>query len=148
MHRLTPDQWQELSPHLDEILGMQDEERSIWLSTLRAQNPTLVEHLETLFAEHRALVEEGFLETRRKFLAEMQEALAQDDRPALKRLAHKVAGGFAMYGFAWAATHCRAMERDALLGDAADLGRRLEAVRRHLGGVQISYRNAGNMEGE
>jgi CheY-like chemotaxis protein len=91
---------------------------------------------------------EGFLETRRRFLAEMQEALAQDDRPALKRLAHKVAGGFAMYGFAWAATHCRTMERDALLGDAADLGRRLEAVRRHLGGVQIRYRNAGNMEGE
>jgi eukaryotic-like serine/threonine-protein kinase len=64
MHRLTPDQWQELSPHLDEILGMQDEERSIWLTTLRAQNPTLVHHLESLFEEHRALVEEGFLETR------------------------------------------------------------------------------------
>ena len=63
MHRLTPDQWHQLSPHLDEMLGMQDEERSTWLYTLRAQNPILVDHLETLFAEHRALVEEGFLET-------------------------------------------------------------------------------------
>jgi serine/threonine-protein kinase len=64
MHRLTPDQWQELSPYLEEILGLQDEERSIWLSTLRGQNPALVNHLETLFEEHRALVEEGFLEAR------------------------------------------------------------------------------------
>ena len=64
MHRLTPDQWQALSPHLDEMLGMREEERSIWLSTLRDQNPTLVNHLETLLEEHRALVDEGFLETR------------------------------------------------------------------------------------
>jgi serine/threonine-protein kinase len=46
------------------MLGMQEEERSIWLSTLRAQNPTLVKHLETLLKDHRALVDEGFLETR------------------------------------------------------------------------------------
>ncbi len=64
MHRLTPDQWQALSPHLDEILGMQDEERSIWLSTLRDQNPSLVDQLESLLKDHRALVDEGFLETR------------------------------------------------------------------------------------
>lgn len=64
MHRLTPDQWQALSPHLDEILAMQDEERSIWLSTLRDQNPSLVDQLESLLNDHRALVEEGFLETR------------------------------------------------------------------------------------
>jgi hypothetical protein len=62
MRRLTPEQWQELSPHLDEILGLQDEERSIWLATLRAQKPTLVNHLAMLFEEHRAIVEEGFLE--------------------------------------------------------------------------------------
>ena len=62
MHRLTPDQWQALSPHLDEILGMQDEERSIWLSTLRDQNPSLVDQLESLLRDHRALVDEGFLE--------------------------------------------------------------------------------------
>ena len=91
---------------------------------------------------------EAFLESRRKLLDEMDQALAAGDRPGLKRIAHKAAGGFAMYGFAWAATHCRAMERDALPGDAADLGRRVAAVRRHLGGVQIRYGNAGNVEGK
>jgi serine/threonine protein kinase len=64
MHRLKPEEWQALSPHLDEILGMEDEERSLCLSTLRAQNPTLVNHLEALLHEHRALVEERFLESR------------------------------------------------------------------------------------
>jgi hypothetical protein len=62
MHRLKPEEWQALSPHLDEILGIQDEERSVWLSALRAENPTMVNHLEALLHEHRALVEERFLE--------------------------------------------------------------------------------------
>ena len=62
MHRLKPEEWQALSPHLDEILGMKDEERSVWLSALRAENPTMVNHLEALLHEHRALVEERFLE--------------------------------------------------------------------------------------
>ncbi|HEY6376320.1 MAG TPA: protein kinase [Edaphobacter sp.] len=64
MSTLTPDQWHTLSPHLDKALGMTDEERSIWLSSLRTQNPALVDQLEMLFYEHRALIEEGFLEKR------------------------------------------------------------------------------------
>jgi serine/threonine protein kinase len=60
----TPDQWRALSPHLDKAFGMTDEERSIWLSSLRTQNPALVDQLEMLFYEHRALTEEGFLERR------------------------------------------------------------------------------------
>ena len=48
MPTMSPDQWQALSPYLDEALGMTDEERSIWLSSLRAQNPGLVEQLEVL----------------------------------------------------------------------------------------------------
>jgi two-component system response regulator BaeR len=91
---------------------------------------------------------EAFLKSRRKLLDEMDQALAAGDRVGLKRLAHKAAGGFAMYGFGWAAAQCRAIERDALPGDAADLGSRIAAVRSYLGGVQIRYRNAGTMEGE
>jgi serine/threonine protein kinase len=64
MSTLTPDQWHALSPHLDKALGMTDEERSIWLSSLRTQNPDVVDQLEMLFYEHRALTEEGFLERR------------------------------------------------------------------------------------
>jgi serine/threonine protein kinase/Tfp pilus assembly protein PilF len=64
MSALSPDQWQALSPYLDEALGMTDEERATWLSSLRTQNPDLADQLEMLFDEHRALSEERFLETR------------------------------------------------------------------------------------
>src|SRR6202795_646494 len=62
MYTLSPDQWQAVSPHLDEALGMAEEERSIWLSSLRSQNPTLADQLERLLGEHRALADKGFLE--------------------------------------------------------------------------------------
>jgi eukaryotic-like serine/threonine-protein kinase len=62
MLTLSHDRWQALSPHLDEALGMTDEDRSIWLSSLRTQNPSLVGQLEMLLGEHRALAEKGFLE--------------------------------------------------------------------------------------
>ncbi len=62
MSTLSPDQWQALSPYLDEALAMTDEERSVWLSSLRAKNPGLAEQLELLLREHRSLSDEGFLE--------------------------------------------------------------------------------------
>ena len=64
MSALSPDQWQALSPYLDEALTMADEDLSAWLSSLRTQNPELAAQLETLLLEHRALSEEGFLEKR------------------------------------------------------------------------------------
>jgi serine/threonine protein kinase/Tol biopolymer transport system component len=62
MSKLSPDQWHALSPHLDQALEMTDDERSIWLSSLQSENPTLAYQLEILLREHRALSEEGFLE--------------------------------------------------------------------------------------
>src|SRR5215469_13313159 len=62
MSKLSPDQWQALSPHLDEALEMTDDERSTWLSSLQRENPTLAYQLEILLREHRVLSEEGFLE--------------------------------------------------------------------------------------
>ena len=62
MYKLSPDQWQALSPHLDEALEMTDDERSTWLSSLQSENPTLAYQLEILLREHRELSEEGFLE--------------------------------------------------------------------------------------
>ena len=64
MAALSPDQWRVLSPHLDEALGMTDEERSIWLSCLRTQDPSLADRLELLLDHHRALTCEGFLQER------------------------------------------------------------------------------------
>jgi len=62
MLKLSPDQWQALSPRLDEALEMTGEERSTWLSSLQGVNPTLAYQLEILLREHRELSEEGFLE--------------------------------------------------------------------------------------
>jgi eukaryotic-like serine/threonine-protein kinase len=63
MSRPNPDQWQILSPYLDQALTLTGEARSIWLSSLRAQNPGLADQLEGLLEDHRALSEEGFLAT-------------------------------------------------------------------------------------
>src|SRR6266576_3453080 len=62
MSKLSPDQWQALSPHLDQALEMTGEERSHWLSSLQSESPTLAYQLEILLREHRMLSEEGFLE--------------------------------------------------------------------------------------
>ena len=58
----SPHQWRALSPHLDDALGMTDEERSTWLSGLRVEDPTLADQLELLLGRHRALNCEGFLQ--------------------------------------------------------------------------------------
>ncbi len=64
MSKLNPDQWQVLSPRLDEALEMTDDERSTWFATMRAENPTLARQLEMLLQEHQELSQEGFLEER------------------------------------------------------------------------------------
>src|ERR1700761_1433928 len=43
MSILSSDQWQALSPLLDEALGMSEQELSPWLSSLRAGQPTLAD---------------------------------------------------------------------------------------------------------
>jgi serine/threonine protein kinase/Tol biopolymer transport system component len=62
MSKLTSDQWQALSPRLDEALEMAEEERATWLSALRDEDPALVGQLEILLEEHRVLSAEGFLD--------------------------------------------------------------------------------------
>ncbi len=63
-NKFTSDQWQALSPRLDEALEMAEEERAIWLTALRAQDPSLARQLEVLLEEHRLLSAEGFLDER------------------------------------------------------------------------------------
>jgi serine/threonine protein kinase/tetratricopeptide (TPR) repeat protein len=65
MSTLSPDQWQALSPYLDQALAMTDEERAAWLSLLGEQDPALAAQLGDLLDEHRVLAQEGFLENRR-----------------------------------------------------------------------------------
>jgi serine/threonine-protein kinase len=62
MSKLSPDQWQAISPRLDEALEMTVEQRASWFSLLRTENPTLASQIEILLEEHRVLSEEGFLD--------------------------------------------------------------------------------------
>src|SRR5580700_382431 len=65
MSTLSPDQWQALSPYLDQALAMTDDERAPWLSSLGEQDPALAAQLAALLVEHRVLAQEGFLENGR-----------------------------------------------------------------------------------
>jgi two-component system response regulator BaeR len=44
------------------------------------------------------------------------------DREKFRRLAHKLAGSFALYGFKWAGAQCRALQDASAQGEAADSG--------------------------
>jgi eukaryotic-like serine/threonine-protein kinase len=57
-----PDDWQAVSPYLDQALGMRDAERTPWLASLHETNPELAATLQELLEEHRALDREGFLD--------------------------------------------------------------------------------------
>ncbi len=82
----------------------------------------------------------GFLGSRIELLDEMRSALAGSERLAFKRLAHKLAGSLALYGFGWASAQCRALEAEAQSGEAAALEARRAAVRAHLEKVTVNFR--------
>jgi PAS domain S-box-containing protein len=89
-------------------------------------------------AELRQAIPE-FLRSRRGLLDDMPAALAASDRALFRRLAHRLAGSFALYGFKWAAAEARAIEADAPLGDPARLLERVAGLRAHLDGVTVEY---------
>jgi len=83
-----------------------------------------------------------FLETRRALLEELAGALRDGDREQARRLAHKLAGSFALYGFRWASEESRALQRGAAAGDLAALAERCEALRAHLENVKLAQGDA------
>jgi serine/threonine-protein kinase len=62
MSVLDPDQWQAVSPLLDQALTLTAEDRAHWLAALREQNPALAAQLQELLGAHRAAVEKAFLD--------------------------------------------------------------------------------------
>lgn len=63
MSPLRPDQWQVLSPYLDEALSLSEEERRPWLQALQAKDQELAEQIQALLNEERTIEQEGYLET-------------------------------------------------------------------------------------
>ena len=62
MPPLSPDQWQVLSPYLDQALALPEEKRAAWLASLGEQNPELASQVQRLLEADRGLSQEGFLE--------------------------------------------------------------------------------------
>jgi eukaryotic-like serine/threonine-protein kinase len=62
MSPLTPDQWQEVSPYLDEVLEIAPEERAAWLLSLGERDARLAAMVQGLLEDQQQLKQEGFLE--------------------------------------------------------------------------------------
>jgi len=62
MSTLSPESWQDVSPYLDQVLSVPENERAAWLESFRAQRPDLANLLGELLEEHRSLANEKFLE--------------------------------------------------------------------------------------
>ena len=62
MSTLSPDRWQEVSPYLDEVLSLPEQERAEWLDSFPKRRPDLAELLQELLNEQSTLAKERFLE--------------------------------------------------------------------------------------
>jgi eukaryotic-like serine/threonine-protein kinase len=62
MDTLSPDQWQALSPYLDQALSMTGDQLATWLASLGERDPALAAQLTALLGDYRVLAQEGFLE--------------------------------------------------------------------------------------
>ena len=81
----------------------------------------------------------AFFVSRRKALEEIDVSLARGQRAGARRLAHKLAGSFSLYGFKWAAAQCRLIELAAEEGDRNELTERIGLVRQHLNSAQVRF---------
>jgi tetratricopeptide (TPR) repeat protein len=62
MSTSSPGWWLTVSPYLDQALAMTEEERNLWVASLREQNPEIAKLLQAVLDEHHLIVKEGFLE--------------------------------------------------------------------------------------
>ena len=78
-----------------------------------------------------------FFSSRGALLAELHAALDAGERGQARGIAHKLAGGLGLYGFAWAAAASRAIEQSADAADLGDLRRRCGQLQRHIERVRL-----------
>jgi two-component system response regulator BaeR len=69
----------------------------------------------------------------------MIQACEAGDADQLRQLAHRLSGSFALYGFRWAASHCKHIEREAdcFVPDAIEEG--LALLRHYLANVPVRF---------
>ena len=82
----------------------------------------------------------AFLRSRREAIDQLGEALRRGDQAQVRRIAHKLSGSFALYGFHWASDQCRAIEGGSV--GASGLPHALDELLHHLSHVEIRYSDA------
>jgi signal transduction histidine kinase/DNA-binding response OmpR family regulator len=81
----------------------------------------------------------GFMDLQRETAEGMARAVAEGDRKRLKFLAHRAYGGLGAMNLHWAARQSRRLENAAEDGPLAELQAAVDALRDHLGTVEIDY---------
>ena len=59
----SPERWRAVGSHFERCLEVPPDKREEWLASLRSREPALARDIEILLEDHRALEDEGFLET-------------------------------------------------------------------------------------
>jgi PAS domain S-box-containing protein len=85
---------------------------------------------------------EEFIASRRALLAQMELAAQGEDRGEVRRIAHQLAGSFALYGFGWASERSRWLERHFTEVAPAGVAAWSSELRRHLDTVDIRFDKA------
>ncbi|RYF42968.1 MAG: response regulator [Comamonadaceae bacterium] len=80
-----------------------------------------------------------FIASRRQLLKGMEGALLAGDRNEVQRFAHQLAGGFGLYGFAWASEQSRWIEQNAVHAGQQPLQERVAQLREHLASVPVTF---------
>ncbi|HXO35339.1 MAG TPA: serine/threonine-protein kinase [Candidatus Acidoferrales bacterium] len=62
MSTLNPERWRQVSPYLDQALSIPESELAPWLESFRTERPDLLDLVQELLQEHRALNQAQFLE--------------------------------------------------------------------------------------
>lgn len=80
-----------------------------------------------------------FMASRRLLIEALDQAMRQDDRAEVRRIAHQLAGSFALYGFGWASERSRWLEKNFREAAPAEVQALAGALRRHLDTVEIRF---------
>jgi len=81
----------------------------------------------------------GFMASRHEALAELKQALAAEQREVVVRIAHRLAGSFALYGFKDAARACHRIEAEGASAPRHRLEVWLDKLSLHLAKVQVRF---------
>ena len=107
---------------------------------------TRIERGNGITADHPIVLDEdlrdslpSFIKSRLEAIAGMLKAVEDGDRDCLRKLAHRLAGSFTLYGFEWAGAHCRMIEVEAATLSAETIETHLLKLKRHLEDVRIDF---------